>query len=75
MRYNIFAKFIGVVIKMNDWIFPSVAFVIFLYGMTFLVAHLHNYTKSDMSLFDSNGRELKYDDMGRFLKDISESFK
>lgn len=60
---------------MNDWVFPSVAFVIFLYGMTFLIAHLHNYAKSDMSLFNNNGKELKYDDMSRFLKDISESFK
>lgn len=58
---------------MKDWIFPSVAFVIFLYGMAFIVAHLHNYTSADVSLFDG-ANEIRYDDMGRFLKDISEAF-
>lgn len=60
---------------MKDWIFPSTAFIIFLYGMVFLIAHLHNYTSADMSLFDSSNKEYRYDEMGQFLKDISESFK
>lgn len=60
---------------MKDWIFPSVAFIIFLYGMVFLIAHLHNYTSADMSLFDSAIKEYRYDEVGRFLRDISESFK
>lgn len=59
---------------MKDWIIPSVAFVIFLYGMAFIVAHLHNYTSADMSIFSNEGRGLQYDDMGRFLKDISNAF-
>ncbi|MGX2982901.1 hypothetical protein [Helicobacter sp. 23-1045] len=59
---------------MKDWIFPSVAFVVFLYGMTFLIAHLHNYTNADMSLFDG-ARNASYDDVGQFLKDISKAFK
>lgn len=59
---------------MKDWIFPSVAFVIFLYGMTFLMAHLHNYTNADMSIFGGSGGQFEYDNMGRFLKDISNAF-
>ncbi len=60
---------------MKDWIFPSTAFIIFLYGMVFLIAHLHNYISADMSLFDGATKEYRYDEMGRFLKDISKSFK
>lgn len=60
---------------MKDWIFPSTAFIIFLYGMVFLIAHLHNYTSADMSLFDSSTTEYRYDEVSNFLKDISKAFK
>lgn len=60
---------------MKDWIFPSTAFIIFLYGMVFIIAHLHNYTSADMSLFDSSTKEYRYDKVSNFLKDISKAFK
>ncbi len=60
---------------MKDWIFPSTAFIIFLYGMVFLIAHLHNYTGADMSLFDGATKEYRYDEVGHFLQEISKSFR
>ena len=60
---------------MKYGIFPSVAFIIFLYGMVFIIAHLHNYTSADMSLFDGSTTEYRYDEIGNFLKDISKSFR
>lgn len=60
---------------MKDWIFPSTAFIIFLYGMVFIIAHLHNYTSADMSLFDATNNKIRYDDVSNFLKDISKAFK
>lgn len=59
---------------MKDWIFPSGAFIVFLYAMVFLIAHLHNYTSADISLFDSSSKEIRYDDVGRFLQDLSSAF-
>lgn len=59
---------------MKDWIFPSGAFIVFLYAMVFLIAHLHNYTSADMSLFDGANVEYRYGEIGEFLKDISKSF-
>lgn len=59
---------------MKDWIFPSGAFIVFLYAMVFLIAHLHNYTSADISLFDASTKEVKYDDVEQFLRDLSSAF-
>lgn len=60
---------------MKDWLFPSFAFLVFLYGMFFLVLHVHNYSKSNANIFSDAPKEIKYDDINEFLKEISKSFK
>ncbi|MDE6885930.1 MAG: hypothetical protein K2P17_02670 [Helicobacteraceae bacterium] len=60
---------------MKDWIFPTCAFLVFAYGMFFLNLYIYRYTNSDTNIFSEPTQVIQYDDIGNFLKEISESFK
>lgn len=59
---------------MRDWIFPSLAFLVFLYGAFFINFYIYKFTNSDASL-TSNYQDSTKGDVSGFLKDISDSLK
>lgn len=64
----------GFVVK--DWIFPSLAFLMFMYGAVFVVLYIYNYKTSNISAFaDTNTSHSNERGIDSFLKDISNSFK
>lgn len=62
---------------MKDWIFPSVAFLIFLYGMFFVGLYIYQYTNSDnVNTFSGTSTQSTKDsDINTYIKGIAESFK
>lgn len=61
---------------MRDWVFPSIAFLIFLYGMFFIGLYIYDYTNSNVGIFsDSNDAPANQNNIDNFLKEISKSFK
>lgn len=61
---------------MRDWVFPSIAFLIFLYGMFFIGLYIYDYTNSNVSIFsDSDEAPANQNNIDNFLKEISKSFK
>ncbi|RDU65080.1 hypothetical protein [Helicobacter sp. MIT 14-3879] len=59
---------------MKDWLFPSFAFIIFLYGMSFVIYVYSNYSPN-IGIFSHSTKDVKYNDISSFLRDVSESFK
>ncbi|RAX54371.1 hypothetical protein CCY99_03170 [Helicobacter sp. 16-1353] len=62
---------------MKDWIFPSMAFLVFLYGIFFAGLYIYNYKNSSVSIFAGSkdtpvNQSIGIDD---FLQEISKSFK
>lgn len=62
---------------MRDWIFPSITFLIFMYGIFFIGLYIHNYKNSnDLNIFsNSKNNSPAKTNINDFLKEISKSFK
>ena len=61
---------------MKDWIFPSVAFLIFLYGLFFLGIYVDDYKNSKAIVFtDETSTPTSQKEVDKYLKEISKSFK
>lgn len=61
---------------MKDWIFPSISFFVFIYGVVFVGLYIYDYKNSDVSVFsDTQVLPTSKRDIDNFLKEISDSFK
>ncbi len=61
---------------MKDWIFPSMAFLVFIYGVVFVGFYIFDYKNSDVSVFSNTQiSPMNKRNIDNFLKEISDSFK
>lgn len=61
---------------MKDWVFPSLAFLVFLYGVFFVFFYIYDYKNSNVSIFaDVKSSQSNERSIDNFLKEISNSFK
>lgn len=61
---------------MKDWIFPSMAFLVFIYGVVFMGFYIFDYKNSDVSVFSNTQiSPMNKRNIDNFLKEISDSFK
>lgn len=60
---------------MKDWVFPSVTFLIFLYGLCFIMYQVHDYQNANISSFQDSKQDMKTDDINSYLREISKSFR
>lgn len=69
-------ELLGLLKIMKDWTLPSLAFLVFLYGVFFVIWYIYDYKNSNVSVFSNvkttNPNESNIDN---FLKEISNSFK
>lgn len=61
---------------MKDWAFPSLAFLVFMYGTFFVILYIYDYKNSSVSVFaDVNTSQPNERDIDNFLREISNSLK
>lgn len=61
---------------MKDWIFPSIAFLIFLYGAFFLGLYVDDYKRSNVLTFtNETSGPSDQTQVDKYLKEISKSFR
>lgn len=59
---------------MREWVFPTFAFLIFVYLMVFTGIYIHKYSNSNIPIYNAN-KPSGGEDINVFLEEISKSFK